>query len=338
MKIKGLSTGFYKLYGYARKQECIEAYRQKYKSIVDKWDALKLAGADEKKIPEFVGYSRATYYRAKKILSNLALGKIPPSKRPKHVNKPKWGEKEKQLVLQVRRQNPTYGKFKIAIILKRDFDCPISESTGGRILAHLKQKGLITKSVSAAKKRKSRNFSNTHARAWTYKDYTTMKLGERVQIDHMSVCKNGVRVKHFQSWERQSKHLHAHAYSRATSRSAKRFLEELICITPYPIISIQVDGGSEFMADFEKCCEEHNIELIVLPPAKPTYNGGVERGNKTFREEFYDSATLQADSVGAIQNELSKAVDKYNTYRPHFSLDGLTPMEYIANCNLEAVA
>jgi putative transposase len=338
MQIKGFPKGFYKLYGYARKQECLEAYREKYTAIVDKWDALKSAGTDEKKIPEFVGYSRATYYRAKKALSNLALGKIPPSKRPKHVNKPKWGEKEKQLVLQVRRQNRTYGKFKITIILKRDFDCPISESTVGRILAHLKQKGLITKSASAAKKRKSRNFSNTHARAWTYKDYTTMKLGERVQIDHMSVCKNGVRVKHFQAWERLSRHLHAHAYSRATSRSAKRFLEELIRIAPYPILSIQVDGGSEFMADFEKCCEEHNIELIVLPPAKPTYNGGVERGNKTFREEFYDSATLQADSVGAIQNELSKAVDKYNTYRPHFSLDGLTPMEYITNCNLEAVA
>jgi len=79
----------------------------------------------------------------------------------------------------------------------------------------------------------------------------------------MSACKNGVRVKHFQAWGRQSKHLHAHAYSRATSCSAKRFLEKLIRIAPYPILSIQVDGGSEFMADFEKCCQERNIELIV---------------------------------------------------------------------------
>mgnify|MGYP004221953659 CR=1 FL=1 len=47
-----------------------------------------------------------------------------------------------------------------------------------------------------------------------------MNLGERVQIDHMSVCKNGIKVKHFQSWERQSKHIHAHAYSNATARSA----------------------------------------------------------------------------------------------------------------------
>ena len=70
-----------------------------------------------------------------------------------------------------------------------------------------------------------------------------MNLGERVQIDHMSVCKNGIKVKHFQSWERQSKHIHAHAYSNATARSAKCFLQELLEITPYPILSIQVDGA-----------------------------------------------------------------------------------------------
>ena len=165
-----------------------------------------------------------------------------------------------------------------------------------------------------------------------------MKLGERVQIDHMSVRKNGVTIKHFQSWERQSKHIHAHAYSHAKSSSAKRFLKELLESAPYPILSIQVDGGSEFMAEFEDFCAQQAIALIVLPPAKPTYNGGAERGNRTFREEFYNSSRLQADSVCGIQNELAIAVKKYNTYRPHFALAGLTPMAYIESINLEAIA
>ena len=92
------------------------------------------------------------------------------------------------------------------------------------------------------------------------------------------------------------------------------------------------------MAGFEDFCAEKKIELFVLPPSKPTYNGGVERGNKTFREEFYNSSRLEADSVGAIQNELVKAVKKYNEYRPHWSLKGLTPMEYIQQSYLEAAA
>ena len=43
----------------------------------------------------------------------------------------------------------------------------------------------------------------------------------------------------------------------------------------------------------------------------------VERGNRTFREEFYVCRDLIADSIGAMRFELRKAVDKYNTFRPH---------------------
>jgi len=38
-----------------------------------------------------------------------------------------------------------------------------------------------------------------------------------------------------------------------------------------------------------------------------------------------------ADSIGAMRFELGKAVEKYNTYRPHHALAGLTPMAYIKN-------
>jgi len=81
----------------------------------------------------------------------------------------------------------------------------------------------------------------------------------------MSAAKNGVIVKHFQAWDRRSKHIHAQIYSKATARSAKRFLEELVEIAPYKIRSIQVDGGSKFMADFETECERLAIPLIVTP-------------------------------------------------------------------------
>ena len=158
-----------------------------------------------------------------------------------------------------------------------------------------------------------------------------MVMGERVQIDHMTVVKNGITVKHFQAWDRKSKYIHAAVYSHAKASSAKRFLLEFIEKSPFPILSIQVDGGSEFMADFEQTCQELNIPLIVLPPRKPTYNGGVERGNRTFREEFYNQPTLLEDSVRGIQSQLTIALHKYNSYRPHKNLKGLTPMQYIQN-------
>lgn len=36
------------------------------------------------------------------------------------------------------------------------------------------------------------------------------------------------------------------------------------------------------MAEFEDACAELRIPLIVLPPQKPHYNGGVKRENRTF--------------------------------------------------------
>ena len=58
-------------------------------------------------------------------------------------------------------------------------------------------------------------------------------------------------------------------------------------------------------------------------------NGGVERANRTFRENFYDEPEVLADSIGALRFDLKNAVTKYNTYRPHFALNRQTPMEYI---------
>lgn len=338
MQIKGLHKNIYRLYAYARTQECLDAYRRKYETAVRQWEKLRKEGVRPKVIAEFTRMSRASYYRAKKILRDLARGVTPPSKKPKKINRPRWGEAQKQLVLRIRRENPTYGKEKIACILKRDHGQTMSESTVGRILHHLKEKGLVQKSASALRTKRKRIFGKGHAKPWTYKDYKDMAMGERVQIDHMTVTKNGICVKHFQAWDRRSKFMAANVYSHAKSSSAKRFLLDFFAKAPFTIQSVQVDGGSEFMAEFEDACAQLGIPLIVLPPRKPTYNGGVERGNRTFREEFYNRDDLLADSVGAMGAELTKALHKYNAYRPHRNLKGLTPMEYIKNTLLEAAA
>jgi transposase InsO family protein len=275
---------------------------------------------DPKSIREVLGVSRATYYRRKKYLSDGIIR----SKRPRNVRVSVFGKDIYDLILKIRRENPTYGKFKICIILKRDYKIQISESSVGRILKKLK----VPKSRSALRMKRRRRF-NKHAKQWTFKSYEKMGLGENVQVDHMTVRKNGVVLKHFVAWERCSKYVHVGCYSDAKSSTAAKFLRELVKDVPYKIKSIQVDGGSEFRMEFEDVCEELGIPLIVLPPSKPKYNGGVERSNRIFREEFYDDANMLEDSICGIRRELRKSMEKYNTYRPHYELKGLTPMEYI---------
>jgi transposase InsO family protein len=98
---------------------------------------------------------------------------------------------------------------------------------------------------------------------------------------------------------------------------------------------IQVDGGSEFKAEFEAACQGRGIHLFLLPPSSPKLYGCVERGNRTHREEFYEVYDLDWTLAGLRPNLFHwEAV--YNTIRPHSSLGFLTPQEYITQWRLQA--
>ena len=65
----------------------------------------------------------------------------------------------------------------------------------------------------------------------------------------MTVTKNGISFKHFYAWERKSKLIVAQIYSQAISSYAEKFLEHSLKTALYKVLSIQIDGGSEFMKD-----------------------------------------------------------------------------------------
>ena len=123
-------------------------------------------------------------------------------------------------------------------------------------------------------------------------------------------------------------------YTRATANTAAQFLDALTARTPFELKAIQVDGGSEFKAEFEAACQERNIRLFVLPPRSPKLNGCVERGNRTHREEFYEVYDLEW-TVAGLRPSLLGWEGVYNTIRPHKSLGYLTPQEYITQWRLQ---
>ncbi len=100
----------------------------------------------------------------------------------------------------------------------------------------------------------------------------------------------------------------------------------------FPIRALQIDGGSEFKANFERACQALGIALFVLPPRSPRLNGKVERGHRTHQEEFYDLVEVPDDLV--VHNTLLRAHEAvYNGVRPHQALGYLTPNEFIAHCH-----
>jgi len=298
----------------------------------EKLEKIKLLiddGCAENVSLEALSVPRSTYYRWKKNYVTFGLvGLENGDKRPNKVREPCWTRDTESRVHHLRKKFPLWGKQKLAVMYERQYGKKVSESTVGRILTKLLKQGKIipVRFMFGKKDLKKRIFSG-HAQRWKV-GMKARQPGELVQIDHMTTTIPGFgQVKHFSAICPFTKYTIYQAYKTATSQNAADFLEYIKHEFPFPIRSIQVDGGSEFMADFEKTCSNDSIPLFVLPPRSPELNGNVERSNGTAKYEFY----AQYDSLPSlhmIRKNLQKFAHFYNFVRPHQGLDLLTPRQF----------
>lgn len=326
-QIKSLHKSLYQIARIDETEYSEVAYKRK--ELLEKYKRLDQDGCSQETILEVLGMSRATYYRWKKNYEQLGLAGLEnESRRPNKIRKPAWHSTLETQVINLRRQHKFYGKGKIAALLRRDFKVKASVSTVGRIISKNIKSGKV-KSVSfycGWKNAKPRIF-NGHAKRIP-KGAKAVRRGELIQVDHMDVnLHNGSSVKHFKAICPITKFVVEQAYTRATSQVAAEFLQHAIKSFPFPIVSIQVDGGSEFMGDFERGCQVHNIPLYVLPPRSPEQNGSVERCNGTVKYEFYYQYSGPT-ALHILRKSLEKYVNLYNSFRPHQALGYLTPLEY----------
>ena len=140
--------------------------------------------------------------------------------------------------------------------------------------------------------------------------------GALVQVDHKSISfTEGRMVKEFKAVCPVSKWCVLRVCSRAAIDHARRFSETLRREAPFPIRSLQVDGGPEFCDEFEQACQDLAIPLYVLLPKKPEHNGCVARANGAGRYEFYPfyDGLLTVD---AINREPADHQVHYGACRP----------------------
>jgi len=301
------------------RQEKLELYEQ-----------LRNEGCSETTALKVIGVSRATYYRWKNRYKRFGLcGLEVESRKPNKVRTSQWSTSLKKHVYLLRRKYPLFGKYKIAVLLKREYNIEASTSTVGRILKKFVSRGSIlpVSFYYGRVKVKRKRIFNKHAQRWRYGMKAKLP-GEMIQIDHLVVTVlPGYTVRHFTATCPLTRLTVEQAYSRATSRSATDFLDYMRKEFPFDVKSVQVDGGSEFMAQFEDACEKYGIQLYVLPPRSPQYNGTVERRNGTARYECY-SLYDGEPNLARIRNYLKRFMHHYNTFRPHQALQYQTPWQY----------
>ena len=327
MQIKSLRTIAYRSWAVddTTPPEAIERLKK-----IEQYRQMRAQGLSEDLALDFIGWSRAKYYRLQRCLKQQGLkGLVDQSRRPHQVRQRQWSRQQEQQVLALRRQHPAWGKKTLCHILTRDHGLNLSESTVGRILSKAIRLNRIKPCAfysGRVKVKRSRDFSQ-HAQRWRYREHRHKdQPGQLVQIDHMSVyLTEGKSFKEFRAICPVTRRMAARVYSRATARNAKSFLNAVL--KTISVHSIQVDGGSEFRGEFEQACADRDIPLMVLPPKRPQYNGCVERANRTVRQEFYPFYAGEP-TVAGLNEGLAEYLKCYNEYRPHQALDSMTPNEY----------
>ena len=116
------------------------------------------------------------------------------------------------------------------------------------------------------------------------------------------------------------------------SREFERNVSESSPFLELCIRAVQVDGGSEFAAEFEQAYQQPGRHLFVLPPRSPKMNGAVEHAQRTHTEEYYQATNCSLE-MAALNRELREWEKTYNTVCPHQSLGYLTPAQYLKQWN-----
>lgn len=90
---------------------------------------------------------------------------------------------------------------------------------------------------------------------------------------------------------------------------------------------IQVDNGSEFISkEMDKWAYENNVTLDYSRPGKPTDNPYIESFNGKFRDECLNVHWFL--SLEDAQEKIDIWRRDYNSFRPHSSIDDVTPDEF----------
>lgn len=272
------------------------------------------------------GLSPDTFYRWKRRYRPLCLKSLEDvSRRPHTFRRSQISPDTIKLTLLLRRKDMNFSKQKLSLILERDYRLVLSPSTIGRVL---KDNGLIEESrlVKGAKRRRRTIWHIPRLRVSREQRYQSP--GNLLQIDTKRIIILGQTFYQFTAVDCFTKIGYSKIYWQATSANAQDFLTGLLAKLPFKIKNIQTDNGSEFLLEFHKECRQRGITHYFSRPHTPKDNALIERFIQTTEYELWLFDETMIPDLSYLNDKVSEWIGRYNTYRPHQSLDYLTPMGY----------
>lgn len=261
---------------------------------------------------------KSTLYSWKKKQTENDL--TPKSRRPKQVRVPTTPSTVIDAVCELRTALPYLGKEKISVVLKRR-GIIISPSTVGRIIKreHLPR----APRLYVAKKKKAVR------RLRKPKDYEAKSPGELVGMDTITVQDKGKKRYLITAIDYYTRIAISLVYTSPNSSNAKDLLLRMQIALGVPIKAVNTDNGSEFLKHYHKTCQELGILHFFTHPRTPKMNPLAERFNRSLQEEA--ELPFVENSLNTWNKYVAHYIMQYNFFRPHESLNQLTPVEKFLN-------
>jgi len=269
------------------------------------------------------GIGRSLFYKWHKRYERLGIvGLEEQSRKPKTVRKREIPLTVQALVEELRRDNPAWSKYKLATILERDHVITISPSSINRLFH---DRNLFwpspLKRSRASRKAWKVNRERTPAGA------KGLYPGSLVEIDHKVLNTLGRTFYQFTAVDTCTRLKFIRVYSAKTAHCGQLFVEALVNYFPFTVQAVQSDNGGEFLGPCHDWLIKHGIVHYFSRPRTPKDNPHVEATIKADEYEFWAWGNL-ATTVAELNAKANEWRDKFNDYRPHQSLNYLTPRSF----------
>lgn len=250
------------------------------------------------------------------------------STRPRHVRKSDVPLAVIDAVRRLRQANPEYSKYKLEVILKRDYGYRLSASTIGRVITRynlffsppIRPKGHPARRKQVERIRKPRGLR-------------VARPGDLVEFDVKHLPSIGTKRYGFVAIDVVSKRASIHVAQTISSYQATIAWKKAVQRLGLPQ-AVVTDNGSENLGAFAELLQSQPTAHYFARPHTPKDKPHVERFIGSLERECIQWGGVATD-LADQQEIINQWLYKYHSYRPHQSLGYLTPDEYQAKLEAE---
>jgi len=284
-----------------------------------------LNGRNQKRTAREFETSRSHVQKLIHIRENEGLGGLIPMKTgPKSKRGFKLLSSEKMEIERYASWFPDWSHKKLKIFFKH------SEST---IYRYLKSKNMLVKNRCPGYHKKPAPRSSWKVkRVRLPEDYPVKNPGDLVVLDSIVeyIGPNFEKLYFICCIDVATRIALAVATEKHSSVLPGKMLRKMSELLQTDINAVLTDNGSEFLAYFQKACEDEGIIRFFTRPRTPKDNAIAERFNQTLQKGFYWRCDL-TQSVYKINEALTDWLIEYNIQRPHETLDMRPPIAVYFN-------